>query len=351
MKKAKNNTIKIIFLLSIGVIFLTCGTLSYGATIYDSDDCVGYWKFDDGSGDTADDSEGSNDGELTNMDEADWITGKVGGGLNLDGDNDHVRINSSGILSTAGSIALWVNPGSSPVGSSIIVQGSGNKRIYLTYRWDNDLAYRFGVSSEQDTNGNMPLDQWSHAVITWDNGSANAYVNGELAHNHAYTGLDSVEVSNIGSYRDIFDGTSAYFDGLIDKVSIWNKALNTTEINALYKAGDTADALTGAGLGYGTDDINEIANMYALGDDEQAWSPYTASDGRVWSYKTSSEMQALSSLYDSKVVGDGWVENGEYFIKLGGGAQGVPELPPYAMQMVVLLFGVGFGFIKKRFCK
>ena len=76
---------------------------------------VAYWMFDEGTGTTAYDSKGDNDGNLMNGPV--WTTGQIDGGLSFDGTNDYVNVNNSASLSFSQSssftIALWVNPTSS----------------------------------------------------------------------------------------------------------------------------------------------------------------------------------------------------------------------------------------------
>ena len=65
-----------------------------------------YYDFNDGTGSAADDGSANNrDGTLTNMDNADWVTGRTGQtgdyALDFDGGNDYVV--ASGYKGVAGS--------------------------------------------------------------------------------------------------------------------------------------------------------------------------------------------------------------------------------------------------------
>ena len=71
---------------------------------------VSYWRFDDESGPTADDSIGSNDGTVSG---ATWTNGKVDGALSFNGSGDYVDISSvswSAIGTGDFTISAWIKP-------------------------------------------------------------------------------------------------------------------------------------------------------------------------------------------------------------------------------------------------
>ena len=71
---------------------------------------VGWWKFDEGSGTVAYDSSGNgNNGNLTNG--PTWTTGKIGGALSFDGENDYVDVPSIQSVNGGGvTFAVWIKP-------------------------------------------------------------------------------------------------------------------------------------------------------------------------------------------------------------------------------------------------
>ena len=74
------------------------------------------WKLDDGSGSTAADSIGGNDGTLTNFptDDSQWVSGMIGESLEFDGTDDYVNLGTGlgptvfGGSSGASTISAWV---------------------------------------------------------------------------------------------------------------------------------------------------------------------------------------------------------------------------------------------------
>ena len=57
----------------------------------DDPNLVGWWELDEGEGQTAYDSAGSNDGTIYG---ATWTTGKLGGALEFDGNGDYIEVNN-----------------------------------------------------------------------------------------------------------------------------------------------------------------------------------------------------------------------------------------------------------------
>ena len=91
-----------------------------------SADLIAHWRFDEGSGTIAADTSGnSNDGTL--MGNPQWVTGKIGGALEFDGDGDYVDCGNDAIFDITEEItlAIWVN-------ANDILNGSGQpSEMYL----------------------------------------------------------------------------------------------------------------------------------------------------------------------------------------------------------------------------
>src|SRR3989344_8348343 len=88
---------------------------------------IGHWEFEDGSGSMAEDSSpNNNDGTMVNMDDNDWVGGKIGEALEFDGSNDHVRLPDIKDRS-GGTITFWLKPRATFNSSTVTTQGIWNK--------------------------------------------------------------------------------------------------------------------------------------------------------------------------------------------------------------------------------
>lgn len=81
----------------------------------------------------------------------------------------------------------------------------------------------------------VPVGTWTHVAATFDATTIKVYINGVEAGTKTYTWplVDSAFPMSIGT--DVING--AWFDGLIDEVSVYDRALTGTEIQAIYEAG------------------------------------------------------------------------------------------------------------------
>ncbi|MCP4568455.1 MAG: prepilin-type N-terminal cleavage/methylation domain-containing protein [FCB group bacterium] len=209
---------------------------------------VGHWRLDETSGTTASDVSGNgNDGTLINMNPSnDWVTGKINGALDFDGNNDYVNIPHAAVLNGTAQLtySAWIQPdtwsGSIRQIMAKSVHGGGSGRAQmgifseggsLTGRAET-TAGRFNVLVTLP-----PIDVWSMVALVFDGASLSLYVNGVVA---------GVAILPNTTLRQTTDdlciskrvGTSQYyFDGSIDDVRIYDRALNATEIQTLYNMG------------------------------------------------------------------------------------------------------------------
>jgi len=93
-------------LMTVIIMVLLMGAGSTWADF--TDGLVAYWRLDEGSGDTAYDSAGSNNGTLMNGPV--WTTGKINGALEFDGEDDYVDIADSDVftLNEAYTLSAWI---------------------------------------------------------------------------------------------------------------------------------------------------------------------------------------------------------------------------------------------------
>lgn len=79
----------------------------------------------------------------------------------------------------------------------------------------------------------VPLNQWSHAVLTYSNstGEAKMYLNGTLTY-----AVDNITdaIGDISSTLSVGYVPGYLFNGTLDEVMIWNKSLSASEVSELY---------------------------------------------------------------------------------------------------------------------
>jgi hypothetical protein len=204
---------------------------------------VAHWTFDEGSGTIAYDSAGDNDGTIHN---ADWTTGQVGGALNFDGSGDYVEVphDDSLNLVSAGTVAAWVNLGSSHRQAVVTKNPSKSSGNYFLF---TSSADRMGIGITNGnwggggviwvaTPGEVITDEWVFYVGTFDSNSVKLYENGVLADSKPNTILPVTTGAPLYIGRW---GNDADWDceGSIDEVMIFNRALSGGEVEELYWKG------------------------------------------------------------------------------------------------------------------
>jgi chitodextrinase len=213
---------------------------------------VGWWKFDETSGTTASDSSGNNNtGTLVNGPV--WTTGKIGGALSFDGVNDYVSFSPNIPFSTDAnsmSISVWFK--TSGAGVIISDQNSGETQFDpLIYIQSTGIlhagGYNNGYCSSLVSSGVVNDNNWHFAVLTISNSAPQTQ---SLYLDEQFISSNEGTMSGVGgtNYWKIGTGYTAgcwpngngglyYFNGLIDDVRLYNRALSAGEVQALYNAG------------------------------------------------------------------------------------------------------------------
>jgi len=209
---------------------------------------VGWWKLDDASGSTATDSSGQNNsGSITGT--ISWTTGHLNGALTFNGSNTAVNVGTPSILNLThvGTLTCWVKyDNTAAAGSSKwpMIAGNGD--------WTNDLnGYMFALNSAAGNEGQVIFqilnattgifvvsttkygdNAWHHICGTWDGTNLTLYVDGISVGttpqtNDAVSGVNPFVMGRNALQADSF------FNGLIDDVRVYNRALSSTEVASL----------------------------------------------------------------------------------------------------------------------
>jgi hypothetical protein len=138
------------------------------------------------------------------------------------------------------SISMWVNPATSQVESSTLMdkhhgtpafaewfvdmQPTTNQYSFWTYNpgWAKTSPVQF--------NANV----WNHFVAVKVGKSLTTYLNGELLGSDTATSSLLVSNGNLPLYIGCYEGSGRYFSGSLDDVFIFNRSLSMNDIRQLY---------------------------------------------------------------------------------------------------------------------
>ena len=194
---------------------------------------VAAYAFDEGTGGVAIDASGN--GHFGTISGATWANGRYGGALSFDGSGASVLLGSLGTFYNSGfTLEAWVQKASAARNDVAVVgswTGSGGPML-----WVDHLATRYhltlggGLSSYLDSGHNPVAGQWQHLAATFDGTTARFYIDGsEVASRTASGGIGSSDVWRVGAYGSSPGG---FFDGLIDEVRVYDRALSASEVEA-----------------------------------------------------------------------------------------------------------------------
>ena len=223
-------------------------------------DLLAWWKFDDGTGTIAHDSSGNgHDGVF--IQDPEWVAGKFGSGLLFDGlGGERVSLGGLDIPSGQMTITCWFKannldtPGQDPRMISKAFGGGNNDHIWMfsSSRIGSNkfLRLRLKTNDGQQTSeikaGTFEVGEWIHGTIWWDGTDMKIYKNGAevgtLAKGGTSVALDPAVQGAIGNQP--IGAENRPFDGIIDDVRIYTRALTVEEIEQVM-AGPPAPLAAG----------------------------------------------------------------------------------------------------------
>ena len=202
---------------------------------------MAYWSFNDQdmSGGTVYDRSGrpGNSGTAVNTTK---IEGRVGQALSFNGSTSVVNISSpSGSLSTPtyATFSAWINTSGDP-GHAQYIFRERNANTYSLYLAQTTRNLVFAnISGTRDSGYAIPANIWALVTLTVNNGTGTFYVNGVQVNQQSFSisGNSSAYVC-LGSYDD---GPQFVFNGKLDEIRIYSRALSAPEIKSLYDAGQS----------------------------------------------------------------------------------------------------------------
>ncbi|MHC4586484.1 MAG: LamG domain-containing protein [Planctomycetota bacterium] len=241
--------------MSQKLIYLVCFVVVLSMAGQASAELILHWRFDEGSGDTVNDSSGN--GRVGTIEGATWTVDDKGPCLEFGGDGDYVIDDDAGSYLnglSALSVAMWIKSDVIGTDSGFIIFENPQGRDTRNIRYDQDMGggllngIKYGAcvnpgdtdDDEDESPPDVQTTEWQHIVVTWASGDGafpvglNLYIDGVLqtpstdepSAEGVLTDYDRVLVGKGG--KD--DGDTESWDGLIDDVRIYDHVLSEVEI-------------------------------------------------------------------------------------------------------------------------
>lgn len=221
---------------------------------------IAYWPLDDEDGVVAKDVVGGYDGAITG---ATWLTpGQVGTSALTSVGGDSVVCDPGAISTTQDLTLTWWMLDNQPSYGTVMTKSfadstSGFDILVRPTSEDSPMIFRIGGWQAYGGWGRecrLPLGayndgEWVHIACTYDSATdtASIYVNGELPENGDFN--PKTGIAGEGGYCDGINnptanldllGTHETFNGVLDDVAMWDRALTPEEVATVYASGPLA---------------------------------------------------------------------------------------------------------------
>lgn len=206
---------------------------------------IAHYPFDGNAHDVA----GPNNGEMIGAQPTENRFGEAGTALRFDGQNDYVRVVDDGLLNfdlreDSYSISLW----------AASEDAAGWARLVIKWNEQTPTPYPFSIQKVGDvTWGNIYDTQTRRQVMlegVWDGGWHHIVVSYDAETNRMAGYLDGALVSTAAFESDrqtqndspVYIGRASppredrYFDGRLDDLRIYDRALTAAEVGGLFEA-------------------------------------------------------------------------------------------------------------------
>jgi len=237
-----------------------------GAGAAQDEDLVGYWPFDEGSGQVIHDlSKNGFDGCFGESSETEikdpiWVGGISGAAAQFDGEHNYCMIRNDTDnyfgLKNAFSVTAWVYIADETVStqmhvfdgeSSASAVADRNAGFSMFIDDTGELKGRVGtgvsgtskISTVSDSV--VPTQQWVFLSYTREGASGRLYINGEFDGSNDELSSGDINWNGHAYEHDCYEigrhwqnGELSFFNGTIDEVAVYSRALNSSEIAALY---------------------------------------------------------------------------------------------------------------------
>ncbi len=213
---------------------------------------LGYWSFNEGTSTKAVDYSGRgaiatiNNNAVPSTSSSGWTSGKLGSAFVFDGTDDYAIATAPQTGVSDWSIAAWFKANTLPQYAMIVHNGndSGGYGFGFTdgggFSGGSTLTGLFGTVAWLDSGQTLVAGQWYHFVMTRTGGVTRMYLDGTLlGSTFAQTPNAIGSYISMGSQLSSGDTPTRYFNGSVDEVRIYNRAITAAEVLKLYRASST----------------------------------------------------------------------------------------------------------------
>jgi hypothetical protein len=206
---------------------------------------VGYWPF---CGNANDQSGNDNNGVVNGATLTTDRFGNINSAYNFDGVNDYISTSYSGILGTnSRSISFWYNSLTDNTEETVFIDYGGNDcgDGFACTLFPSNKPGVDNTCSFIKSNSMASVNNWNYYTVTYDSSDSpfiyncKLYINGVLQSTSQSSSVYDINTINdinmvFGASRFLTPNSVQFFNGKLDDIGIWNRALTQQEITQLF---------------------------------------------------------------------------------------------------------------------
>ncbi len=201
---------------------------------FDDPAFIGWWKFDEGQGTIAYDSSGfGNHGILGGNPQ--WVLGVMDGGLELDGDNDYVGIDSIApmMINNNFTISAWIK--SDQMGQGNLFASNTGSSHDLEFGIENGNPFANDDGPQMEFPGPKVADNQWH-MLTYVREGLTAYISVDGALRGSDVADDNPAGDTLWSIGQEWDSSpSEEYQGIVDDARFYIRSLSAEEVAEVFK--------------------------------------------------------------------------------------------------------------------
>jgi len=213
---------------------------TWNFTALDVGNLVAYYPF---NGNANDESGNGNNGTVEGATLTTDRFGNPDSAYSFDGVDDRTIVSDSNTLDITDAITItaWIKPvtvsgkyvvakrDDSPPGGNVYDLDIFPGKVRALFHYDG------GGSATKQAEGttNINVNEWQHIAVTCDGTTITVYYNGQPDGTGSFDN-EKIHISGGRLEIGMYSGGWVYFDGSIDEVRIYNRALSGSEVEALY---------------------------------------------------------------------------------------------------------------------
>lgn len=200
---------------------------------------LAFWPFEEGSGAVArNTSDATLDAILRNG--PTWGPGQRGLAMSFDGLSQHAVVSDTGNgspldVTDAFTIAVWVSPQTLPTAGTVKLLSKDNIfEFEIGHAGPRSYSVRLNNTRRGQGLNLVEIGIWQHLAVTWDGTTVRYYLNGQANGSAAFAGPLNSNNTHVGiAARPVGSTGSGWFDGWLDELRLYGRALSDTEIAEL----------------------------------------------------------------------------------------------------------------------